>query len=222
MLLESGVKRINISLDSLDRDNFKKITRTGNLDQILENIRFASNLGFEKIKLNSVLMQGTNDHEIFSLIDFALENQFDISFIEEMPLGHIEHERGKTWIDNEQSLKKIQSQYNLTRSTLNTGGPAKYWHIDNSQTHIGFISPHSNNFCESCNRVRVSCKGELFLCLGQDEKIELAPLLRKYPFNDEPIKLAIINAMSIKPESHEFNLNEKQPAVIRFMSHTGG
>jgi cyclic pyranopterin phosphate synthase len=222
MLLESGVKRINISLDSLDRGNFKKITRTGNLDQIIENIRFASGLGFEKIKLNSVLMKGTNDHEIFSLIDFALKNQFDISFIEEMPLGHIEHERGKTWIDNDQSLKKIQSQYNLTRSTLNTGGPAKYWHIDNSQTHIGFISPHSNNFCESCNRVRVSCKGELFLCLGQDEKIELAPLLRKYPSDDEPIKKAIINAMSIKPESHEFNLNEKQPAVIRFMSHTGG
>jgi len=105
---------------------------------------------------------------------------------------------------------------------MTTGGPSKYWQIDGTKTRIGLISPHSHNFCEDCNRVRISCKGELFLCLGQEEKIELLPLLRDHPDNDQPIKEAIIASMKIKPISHDFDLKQSKPAVVRFMSHTGG
>ena len=119
-------------------------------------------------------------------------------------------------------LKKLQAQFNLIPTTFTSGGPARYWQIANQSTKIGFISPHSHNFCDTCNRVRVSSKGELFLCLGQEEKIELMPLLRQHLDDDWPIQKAILESMRIKPESHDFNLETNKPSVIRFMSHTGG
>ncbi len=222
MLKASGIKRINISLDSLNPLNFKKMTRTGDLSNVLDGIEHAINIGLKQIKLNTVIMRGINDHEIFDLVEFAIKKNIDISFIEEMPLGDTAFSRKSTFTSNDEILKKIKTNYLIDKIDYRTGGPAEYWQILSTKSRIGLISPHSHNFCEECNRVRISCKGELFLCLGQDDKIELMPLLREYPNNDQPIKDAILNSMKIKPKSHEFNLEQNKPAVVRFMSHTGG
>ena len=222
MLKASGIERINISLDSLNPLNFKKMTRTGDLSNVLDGIDHAINIGLKQIKLNTVIMRGINDHEIFDLVEFAIKKNIDISFIEEMPLGDTAFSRKSTFTSNDEVLKKIKANYLIDKIDYRTGGPAEYWQILSTKSRIGLISPHSHNFCEECNRVRISCKGELFLCLGQDDKIELMPLLREYPNNDQPIKDAILNSMKIKPKSHEFNLEQNKPAVVRFMSHTGG
>ena len=222
MLKASGIERINISLDSLNPLNFKKMTRTGDLSNVLDGIEHAINIGLKQIKLNTVIMRGINDHEIFDLVEFAIKKNIDISFIEEMPLGDTAFSRKSTFTSNDEVLKKIKTNYLIDKIDYRTGGPAEYWQILSTKSRIGLISPHSHNFCEECNRVRISCKGELFLCLGQDDKIELMPLLREYPNNDQPIKDAILKSMKIKPKSHEFNLEQNKPAVVRFMSHTGG
>lgn len=221
-LKNAGVKRINISVDSLDATRFKNITRTGELDKVLRGIQAAKLAGFESIKLNTVLMRGINDDETLSLVNFAIAQAIDISFIEEMPLGDVDHTRESTFCSNADTLKILQSEYPLIASTETTGGPARYWRVANTDTKIGFISPHSHNFCESCNRVRITCKGELYLCLGQEDKIDLMPLLREYPNNDQPLIEAILSSMAIKPKGHDFDLRRTEPAVIRFMSHTGG
>ncbi|MES2181472.1 MAG: GTP 3',8-cyclase MoaA [Pseudomonadota bacterium] len=221
-LKNAGVKRINISVDSLNAARFKKITRTGELDKVLRGIQAAKLANFENIKLNTVLMRGVNDDEVLSLVDFAIKQAIDISFIEEMPLGDVDHSRESTFCSNADTLKILQSEYLLTASTETTGGPARYWRVANTQTKIGFISPHSHNFCESCNRVRITCKGELYLCLGQEDKVDLMPLLRDHPDDDQPLIEAIFGSMAIKPKGHDFDLRRTEPAVIRFMSHTGG
>ena len=221
-LKHAGVKRINISLDSLDATRFKKITRTGELSKVLAGIAAAKQTGFDNIKFNTVLMRGVNDDETVSLVDFAINQEIDITFIEEMPLGEVDHARGNTFVSNIDTLKLLQSKHTLVASTETTGGPARYWKVANTNTKIGFISPHSHNFCESCNRVRITCKGELYLCLGQEDKIELMPLLREHPHDDQPLISAILNSMKVKPKGHDFDLQRAAPAVIRFMSHTGG
>jgi GTP 3',8-cyclase len=221
-LKHAGVKRINVSIDSLKPDRFKQITRTGDLKQVLDGLQVSIDAEFEGIKINAVLMRGTNDDEAEDLVRFAIDKKIDISFIEEMPLGEVDHLRGSTFVSNADTLKRLQSQYSLLPSTHYSGGPARYWQVADTSTKIGFISPHSHNFCESCNRVRITCKGELYLCLGQEDKIELMPLLRENPHDDEPIIQAIQNSMRIKPKGHDFDLRRAEPAVIRFMSHTGG
>lgn len=221
-LKQAGVKRINISLDSLNNARFKAITRVGELEKVLRGIQAAKKVGFENIKLNTVLMRGINDDETLELVQFAIDQKIDISFIEEMPIGDVNHQRNDSFVSNTETLSTIQAAYPMTSSSLNTGGPARYWQVENSSTKIGFISPHSHNFCEACNRVRISCKGELYLCLGQEDKIELMPILRAHPNDDEPLIQAIIDSMSIKPKGHDFDLQRATPAVVRFMSHTGG
>lgn len=221
-LKDTGVKRINISLDSLDAENFQKITRTGRLDQVLAGIDAAIAAGFEGIKLNTVLMRNRNDNEVIDLVNFAISKQIDISFIEEMPLGAVDHARQNSFVSNDETLKNLQKHFSLSASTESTGGPARYWRVDETKSKIGFISPHTHNFCESCNRVRITCQGELYLCLGQEDKIELMPLLREHPNDDAPIIAAIDQGMRIKPKGHDFDLKRAAPAVIRFMSHTGG
>ena len=221
-LKNAGVKRINISVDSLNAERFKKITRTGELDKVLRGIQAAKQAGFENIKLNTVLMRGVNDDEALSLVKFAIDEAIDISFIEEMPLGEVDHTRESTFCSNEDTLKILQSEYPLIASTETTGGPARYWRVANTNTKIGFISPHSHNFCESCNRVRITCKGELYLCLGQEDKVDLMPLLRANPNDNQAVIDAILASMAIKPKGHDFDLRRAEPAVIRFMSHTGG
>ena len=221
-LKKVGVKRINISIDSLKPERFKKITRTGDLNKVLDGLQASIDAGFEGIKINTVLMRGSNDDEAADLVQFAIEQKIDISFIEEMPLGEVDHARVSTFVSNEDTLKLLQNSFSLLPSTETTGGPARYWRVANSHTKIGFISPHSHNFCESCNRVRITCKGELYLCLGQEDKVDLMPLLREYPNDDAPIIDAIIDSMRVKPKGHDFDLRRAEPAVVRFMSHTGG
>ncbi|MDP1659430.1 MAG: GTP 3',8-cyclase MoaA [Methylotenera sp.] len=221
-LKQAGVRRINISLDSLDTARFRKITRVGELDKVLRGIAAAKQAGFENIKLNALLMRGINDDEALPLTAFAVEQGLDISFIEEMPLGEVQHSRSASYVSNEDTLKLLRARYDLVSSAETTGGPARYWRIPNSSTKIGFISPHSHNFCESCNRVRITCKGELYLCLGQENKVDLRPLLREFPHDDKPLIQAIVDSMQAKPKGHDFNIKRAAPAVIRFMSHTGG
>ena len=222
MLKDAGVERINVSLDSLDPHTFKKMTRTGDINKVLDGIHSAIEVGFKKIKINTVLMKQMNEKELYDLVDYAIKYYLDISFIEEMPLGNTDYNRQSTSVSNDDILLKLKEKYLLSKADVSTSGPAEYFHIKNTQTKVGLISPHSHNFCENCNRVRVSCKGELFLCLGQDTKIELMPLIRENPHNDVPLKEAIINSMAIKPKSHNFNLADQKPSVVRFMSHTGG
>ena len=221
-LKKAGVKRINISIDSLNPERFKKITRTGDLNKVLAGLQASIRAGFEGIKINAVLMRGQNDDEAADLVQFAIEQKIDISFIEEMPLGAVDHARDSTFVSNADTLKLLQNKFSLLPSTETTGGPARYWRVANSHTKIGFISPHSHNFCESCNRVRITCKGELYLCLGQEDKVDLMPLLRENPNDDAPLIAAIIGSMAIKPKGHDFDLRRAEPAVVRFMSHTGG
>jgi len=221
-LRSAGVRRINISLDSLDAEIFKRITRTGRLEQVLRGIEAAQEVGFDNLKLNTVIMRGVNDHEIESLAEFAIDKQLDISFIEEMPLGTVKHERSGSWFSNHETLSRLQPHFTLLPSTESTGGPARYWRIPGVKTRIGFISPHTHNFCESCNRVRITCKGELYLCLGQDDRVDLMPMLREHPDDNSVLRETIIAAMQIKPEGHDFDMRRIQPAVVRFMSMTGG
>ena len=221
-LKKAGVKRINISIDSLNAEKFNQITRTGNLEQVLAGLEASIHAGFSGIKINTVLMRGINDDETADLVRFAIDKKIDISFIEEMPLGVVDHTRDSTFVSNADTLNLLQSKYSLLPSTETTGGPARYWRVADTSTKIGFISPHSHNFCESCNRVRITCKGELYLCLGQEDKIELMPLMRENPNDDAPLIAAILASMAIKPKGHDFDLRRAAPAVVRFMSHTGG
>lgn len=221
-LRAAGVSRINISLDSLDAERFRRITRVGELSKVLRGIEAVRNAGFRHTKLNSVLMRGVNDDEAESLVRFATDRQLDITFIEEMPLGEVGHRRDSSHVSNDETLHRLQSAFGLVSSAETTGGPARYWRIPGTETRVGFISPHSHNFCEACNRVRITCKGELYLCLGQEDKVDLMPLLREFPNDDMPLRAAILGAMAIKPKGHDFDLRRADPAVVRFMSMTGG
>ncbi|HQR50268.1 MAG TPA: GTP 3',8-cyclase MoaA [Methylophilaceae bacterium] len=221
-LKDAGVDRINISLDSLDAERFRKVTRIGNIHKVLRGIEAARAAGFAHTKLNTVLMHGFNDDEAPQLVQFAIDKQLDIAFIEEMPLGEVDHLRASSYVSNEETLKTLQGHFSLVSSAETTGGPARYWRVPGTSTRIGFISPHSHNFCESCNRVRITCKGELYLCLGQEDKVDLMPYLRDHPDDDAPLRNAILNSMEIKPKGHDFDLRRAEPAVVRFMSMTGG
>jgi len=221
-LRDAGVRRINISLDSLRADRFKQITRTGNLADVLGGIRAAQQAGFERIKLNAVILQGRNDDEILDLVEFALAENLDISFIEEMPLGLIdEHNRALSFCSSDTIRERIETRYALIASDETSGGPSRYFRIDSSDSRIGFISPHSHNFCDLCNRVRVTVEGRLLLCLGNEHSVDLRAVLRAQPNNIDALKHAIVAALPIKPERHHFDLNE-QPQILRFMNMTGG
>ncbi len=220
-LVEAGVDRINISLDSLKKDRFKALTRTGDLDTVLDGIYAAKQVGFKRIKLNAVIMKGRNDDEIIDLAAFAIENDLDISYIEEMPLGQVSHQREESFFSSDEILETLQTAFQLQQSTSVTGGPSRYYQPADTQSKIGFISPHTHNFCDSCNRVRVTTEGRLLLCLGQEHSVDLRGIIRRYPGDIERLKEAIIKSMDIKPEGHDFNISE-QPIIFRHMSVTGG
>ncbi len=221
-LRTAGVKRINISLDSLKAERFEKMTRAAKFDQVLAGIDAAINAGFEAIKLNSVILKNRNDDEINDLVAFAISKAIDISFIEEMPLGIIsDHQRSDTFYSNQQILKKLEKSYTLIPSIENTGGPSKYYNVIDTKTRVGFISPHSHNFCDTCNRVRLTTEGRLLLCLGQEHSIDLKHIIRTNPGNMTLVKQAIINSMDIKPKGHDFDINQS-PEIIRYMNMTGG
>ena len=221
-LRESGIARINISIDSLQPERFTNITRTGKLEQVLAGIDAAIAADFKKIKLNAVILKGRNDDEILDLVDFARAKKVDLSFIEEMPLGLIdEHNRALSFCSSDEIREAISERYALTATTETTGGPSRYYAMSDSESRIGFISPHSHNFCHLCNRVRVTVEGRLLLCLGNEHSVDLRKVLRAYPGDIEPLKEAIVDAMAIKPERHYFDLEEK-PEIVRFMNMTGG
>jgi cyclic pyranopterin phosphate synthase len=220
-LVESGVDRINISLDSLKADRFKALTRTGDLNGVLNGIRSAKKAGFKRIKLNAVIMKGRNEDEIVDLARFAIKNDLDISYIEEMPLGHVTHDRSESYCSSDEVKAVLESVFALNASDANTGGPSRYYQLEGTGSKVGFISPHSHNFCESCNRVRVTTEGRLLLCLGQEHSVDLRDILRRYPGDKTRLKQVIINSMEIKPKGHDFNVRE-QPVIFRHMSVTGG
>ncbi len=222
-LKQAGVKRINISLDSLRPERFKELTRTGELKQVLQGIEAAKHAGFAGLKLNTVILRNRNDDEILDLVHFAIEQQMDISFIEEMPLGEVtEHQRSSTYYSNAEIFNYLKQHFSLIASNETTGGPARYQHIANTTTKVGFISPHSHNFCESCNRVRLTTEGKLLLCLGQEHSVDLRQVIRAHPHNLEMLKQTIVNAMQIKPQGHDFDIQRAKPVIFRYMSTTGG
>ncbi len=221
-LREAGVKRLNISLDSLKRERFAELTRRDRLERVLVGIEAARAAGFKRIKLNSVILKGRNDDEIIDLVTFAIDRGLDISFIEEMPLGSVSsHERHVTFCSSDEVRQRIETRYPLVRSSHATGGPSRYWQVAGTQTQVGFISPHSNNFCGSCNRVRVTAEGKLVLCLGHEGALDLKSLMRAHPGDCERLRNALVDALQLKPEKHHFNTDD-QVQVVRFMSMTGG
>ena len=221
-LKEAGVKRINISLDSLKPNKFRSMSRTGELGDVLRGIQAALAAGFEKVKLNTVILKNRNESEIINLVRFAIDKGMDISFIEEMPLGLIgDRDRAETYYSSDQVRRDLERVFVLLPTTDTTGGPSKYYKIPDTATRVGFISPHSHNFCDRCNRVRLTCEGRLLLCLGQEHSVDLRQVIRQHPGDTNKLKQAIRASMEIKPKGHDFNLNAK-PVILRHMSVTGG
>jgi GTP 3',8-cyclase len=221
-LKAAGVTRINISLDTLRPERFRAITRLGELGKTLAGIDAALQAGLERIKLNSVILKHRNHDEVADLVDFAIERGLDISFIEEMPLGIIgDHDRAAAYYSSEEIRRDLAQRFELIPTTETTGGPSRYFRLANHPTRIGFISPHSHNFCGDCNRVRVTAEGLLLLCLGQEFSTDLRRALRANPGDDAAVKQAIVAAMSIKPRGHDFAL-DAQPVIFRHMNATGG
>ncbi len=221
-LKEAGIKRINISLDSLKPERFQKMTRIGKLDVVLRGIDAAILAGFERIKINAVILKNRNHEEVIDLVKFSIERGIDITFIEEMPLGLInEHDRAEAFYSSLQIRQDLKKSFTLLESTDITAGPSRYYSVQNTDTRVGFISPHTHNFCNTCNRVRVTTEGQLLLCLGKENSVDLQSIIRDHPGDIMPLKAAIIKAMDIKPEGHNFEL-VGQPQVLRYMNRTGG
>lgn len=221
-LARAGIKRLNISLDSLRAERFRRMTRTGDLKQVLAGIEAARLAGFARVKLNSVVLKGRNDDEVLDLVDFARASDLDISFIEEMPLGDItEHDRKACFMASDDIRKLIDKDYPLTPTKLTTAGPSRYYRMADSDTRIGFISPHSHNFCADCNRVRVTAEGRLLLCLGNEHSIDVRAALRDPAVDDAALQDRLRAAMDIKPERHYFDQHDHEQPV-RFMNMTGG
>lgn len=223
-LVDAGVHRVNISLDSLRPERFRDITRTGDLHAVLDGVAAARRAGFRRVKLNSVVMRHFNMDEAVTLTQFALDGGMDISFIEEMPLGHIDgHERRDEFVSSEELRNLLAQMFSLTPVDDTSGGPARYWSVKGYENRVGFISPHSHNFCSTCNRVRVSAEGRMLLCLGNEHSLDLRSVLRNAPDDERETRVAeaMRAAVHLKPERHYFNLNEP-PQILRFMNATGG
>ena len=221
-LSAAGVRSINISLDSLNPTRFEAITRIGKLSTVLEGIDAAIASGFERIRLNAVILNGLNHDEVVTLTHFALSKQIHIAFIEEMPLGQV-NLGGKQleYVSSDSTKSELETHFELQPLvSRDSSGPSRDYLIAGSQTQVGFISPHSHNFCAECNRLRVSAEGRLLMCLGNEESIDLRDLLRSGRSDDE-IKSTIIDSLAIKPERHVFDRPD-EPQIVRFMNATGG
>ena len=221
-LSAAGVRSINISLDSLNPTRFEAVTRIGKLSTVLEGIDAAIASGFERIRLNAVILNGLNHDEVVTLTHFALSKQIHIAFIEEMPLGQV-NLGGKQleYVSSDSIKSELETHFELQPLvSRDSSGPSRDYLIAGSQTQVGFISPHSHNFCAECNRLRVSAEGRLLMCLGNEESIDLRDLLRSGRSDDE-IKSTIIDSLAIKPERHVFDRPD-EPQIVRFMNATGG
>ena len=222
-LAACGVKRINVSLDTLDAAKFKEITRWGDLGVVLEGIAAAEKAGLH-VKINAVALKGINEHEIETLMAFAHERGADLTFIETMPLGDIDGDRTDQYLPLSIVRARLMERYTLEDIPYRTGGPARYVRVKETGGRLGFITPMTHNFCESCNRVRLTCTGTLYMCLGQDDAADLRSVLRAHPASDEALYAALTEAIARKPKGHDFIIDRrtKKPAVSRHMSVTGG
>ena len=223
-LSEIGVKRVNVSLDTLNPEKFREITRRGNLEQVLEGIEEAKSAGIS-VKINTVAMKGFNDSEMHDLVRWCGEKGFDLAFIEVMPMGESlgQDRLGQYW--SIKSLREeLAAKWKIEDIDYNSGGPARYVRVNETGGRIGFITPLSHNFCESCNRVRLTCTGQLFMCLGQEDESDLRKIIRSNPQDDGPLKAAIRMAIARKPKGHDFDYSRKKISgeMTRYMSHTGG
>ncbi len=221
-LYDSGVRRINVSIDTLDSDRFHAITRWGSLGKVMDGLEAAEKAGLQ-IKINAVALKGVNEHEIPSMIQWAHGRGYDLTLIETMPLGEIEENRTDQYLPLSQVRAGLAESWTLTDIPHKTGGPARYVKVEETGGRLGFITPLSHNFCESCNRVRVTCTGTLYMCLGQDDAADLCTPLRASE-GDELLSKAIDEAIARKPKGHDFIIDRdtRNPAVGRHMSVTGG
>ncbi len=217
-LKQAGISRINVSLDSLQPEKFKQITG-GELQPVLDGLMAAKEAGFSPIKINMVAMKGLNDDEFEDMVKFCLQHDFTLRFIETMPMGATGNDATDHYLDLQTVKQQLSENFELIPGVMPGGGPARYVQIKNTRLRIGFITPISQHFCESCNRVRLSTDGTLYLCLGQDDKVELRPLLRA-GISDDELKTILIDAIRLKPQKHEFK--DKPDQVVRLMSMTGG
>jgi cyclic pyranopterin phosphate synthase len=217
-LKTAGISRINVSLDSLRADRFKNITK-GNLDKVIDGLMSAKLAGFSPIKINMVIMKGINDDEVEDMIEFCIEHDFTLRFIETMPVGNTGRNAGSHYLSLQDVENRLAERYELIPCVMRGGGPARYVQVAGTELRIGFITPISQHFCEACNRVRLAVDGTLYLCLGQEHKFEFRPLLRA-GISDSELQDAAREAIALKPERHEFR--EKPQQVVRFMSRTGG
>ncbi|GJM02163.1 MAG: cyclic pyranopterin monophosphate synthase [Rhodomicrobium sp.] len=221
-LYKAGVRRINVSLDTLNADKFHEITRWGRLEQVLEGIKYAEDAGI-KVKINTVALKGVNEHEITDMMEWAHDKGMDYTLIETMPLGDIDGDRTDQYLPLNTVRSRLEEKYTLTAIPYKTGGPARYLEVKETGGRLGLITPMTHNFCESCNRVRVTCTGEMYMCLGQDDKADLRTPMRQSESN-EALKTAIDEAIARKPKGHDFIIDRENgaPAVSRHMSVTGG
>jgi len=217
-LHSAGVSRINVSLDSLQTDRFKEITK-GKLSKVINGLMAAKAVGLSPIKINMVVMKGINDDEVEDMVDFCIKHDFTLRFIETMPMGETGLGASDRYVDLQDVKKRLEKRFDLIPGVMPGGGPARYMQVAGTEVRIGFITPISQHFCETCNRVRLSAEGTLYMCLGQDDKLELRPLLRA-GISDEGLEKAIIDAIARKPERHEFK--DKPGQIVRLMSKTGG
>ena len=218
-LKQANVTRLNVSLDSLNEQRFKNITNGGKLNKVLDGLMAAKAAGFYPIKINTVLMKGVNEDEAEDLVAFCIEHGFALRFIETMPIGNTGRDATNHYLNLQEVKSRLAEKYELIPSMMPGGGPARYVKVAGTDLKIGFITPLSQHFCETCNRVRLSADGTLYLCLGQSDNVALRPLLRE-GISDEQLKQVITDSIALKPERHEFN--EKPQQVVRFMSMTGG
>jgi GTP 3',8-cyclase len=216
-LRAAGIKRINISLDTRDPEKFRHVTRTGDLARVLGGIAAAKAAGFA-IKINMVALKGINDDEIAPMLAWCGEEGFDLSLIETMPLGMIDDDRVDRFLPLTKVKDALDAQFSLIPATYKTGGPARYWSVGGTNSKLGLISPLTQNFCEGCNRIRVSASGQLYMCLGHDDHVDLRGALRSG--DPEAVDAAVDRALLIKPRAHDFHL--ETPATQRHMNVTGG
>ncbi|HEV2653046.1 MAG TPA: GTP 3',8-cyclase MoaA [Rhizomicrobium sp.] len=221
-LVRAGVKRVNVSLDTRDPDKFKAITRWGDLDKVLDGIDAADAAGLQ-IKINTVALKGVNEDEITDLMSWAHGRGFDFTLIETMPMGEIDGDRVEQYLPLSIVRARIAKEFTLEESNYATGGPARYVRVKETGGRLGFITPLTHNFCESCNRVRLTCTGTLFMCLGQNDSADLRAPLRATA-DDAALDLAIDRAIARKPKGHDFIIDRRHraPALERHMSLTGG
>jgi len=222
-LRSGGVRRINVSLDTLDPERFRFVTRHGSLDQVIGGIDAAHAAGLA-IKINMVALKGVNEDEFAAMVEYCGARGFDLCLIETMPLGWIDEDRSDRYLPLDVARQRIEARFTLVPSLHRTGGPARYFEVRETGRRVGFITPLSNNFCAGCNRIRVTATGTIYGCLGHDQKVDLRDLLRDGDSDgdSDAVDAALDRLLAGKPERHAFAIDRDEPAVLRHMNVTGG